>query len=179
MSIAAPSPATGIDTVGVPEPVLERLDELGRLIAATFESPADAPRAPANDCWLVALDGSAHSMQALAAAQRLAIDRGVQSIELVNVQPWMSKEAAQLDLGQRGWASTAPARAWLDARGFSWRLHVLMGEPAERIAEQAQSLSSLGIAMGARGLSSTEDLLLGSVVQQVLHRTHGAVLVVR
>ena len=144
-----------------------------------FESATEAPREPASECWLVAVDGSVHSMRALAAACRLASERSALTIDLVNVQPWMSKEAAQLELVQRGWTSTATARAWLEKQGFGWRLHVWMGEPAARIVEQAELLSSVGIAIGARGQSATEGLLLGSIVQQVLQRTRGAVLVVR
>ena len=175
----SPSPVTGVDAPAAPAPAFEHFDEHGRRVCTMFESATDLPREPASGCWLVAVDGSANSMHALAAAFRLATQGNVHTIDLVNVQPWMSKEAAQVELVQRGWTSTAAARAWLDAHRFGWRLHVWMGEPAARIVEQAESLSSVGVAIGARGLSATEGLLLGSIVQQVLHRTRGAVLVVR
>ena len=90
-----------------------------------------------------------------------------------------SQRTVQGELALRGWATTAEARAQLDARGFGWRLHALMGEPAVRIVEQAERLDSLGIVIGARGLTATKALLLGSVAQQVIHTARGAVLVVR
>ena len=175
-------PTTTIATIDqrtVPQPRGEQRDEDGRRIAVTFESGRVQPAVPAGDCWLVALDGSGHSMHALARAVRLATESGARVLDLVNVQPWLSKEAAETELPRRGWAAAMDARALLDANGFGWRLHVLMGEPAARIVEQAESLGSLGIVIGARGLNATENLLLGSVAQQVIHAARGAVLVVR
>jgi len=67
----------------------------------------------------------------------------------------------------------------LDANRLGWRLHVLMGEPAACIVEQAAMLGSRGIVIGARGVTVGEALLLGSVAQQVIHTARGAVLVVR
>ena len=54
-----------------------------------------------------------------------------------------------------------------------------MGEPAHSIVTLAKLLNSRGIVIGARGLSATEGLLLGSVAQQVIHAAQAAVLVVR
>ena len=135
--------------------------------------------APADDRWLVALDGSRHAIQALASAIRLANESGVREIDLVNVQPWLSKEAAEVELARRGYAAAQDACALLDAHGLRWRLHVLMGEPAARIVELAGTLGSRGIVIGARGLSATQALLLGSVAQEVIHTAGEAVLVVR
>ena len=137
------------------------------------------PVAPPADCWLVALDGSGHALQALAAARRLATESGVNTFDLATVHDWLSTEAAETELALRGWATTAEARAKLDASGFGWRLHVLMGEPAVGIVEQAGALGSRGIVIGARGLTAFDGLLMGSVAQQVLHTARGAVLVVR
>ena len=179
MSTTAPGPNATFDASDMPAPLHERHDEDGRLIAACFESAGAALITDAGACWLVALDGSDNALHALAAAARMSKAAGLRFIDLVNVQPWMSKEAAQAELLQRGWRSTAAARHWLQAQGLVWRLHVWMGEPAPRIVELAESHGSVAIAIGARGLSATEGLLLGSIVQQVLHRSRGAVLVVR
>ena len=100
-------------------------------------------------------------------------------LALVNVQPWLSKEAAEGGLSQRGWATCVEACAMLDAKGLGWQLHVLMGEPAARIVELAKRLDSLGLVIGARGLTASKALLLGSVAQQVIHTARGAVLVMR
>ena len=179
MSNAPTTTIATIDQGTVPQPRGEQRDDDGRRIAVTFESGRVQPAVPAGDCWLVALDGSGHSMHALARAMRLATESGARVLDLVNVQPWLGKEAAEAGLPQRGWAAAMDACALLDAKGLGWRLHVLMGEPAARIVEQAQILGSRGIVIGARGLTATETLLLGSIAQQVIHAARGAVLVVR
>ena len=179
MSNAPTTTIATIDQGTVPEPRGEQRDDDGRRIAVTFESGRVQPAVPAGDCWLVALDGSGHSMHALARAMRLATESGVRVLDLVNVQPWLGKEAAEAGLPQRGWAACVDACFMLDANGLGWRLHVLMGEPAARIVELAETLGSQGIAIGARGLTATETLLLGSVAQQVIQTVRGAVLVVR
>ena len=179
MSITSSIPVATIDPYTVPQPCREQRDADGRRISVTFESGPGQPAVPAGDCWLVALDGSRHSLHALAQAMRLATKSGVPALDLVNVQPWLSKEAAEAELPRRGWAACVDACAMLDANRLGWRLHVLMGEPAARIVQLAETLGSCGIVIGARGLTATENLLLGSVAQQVIHTVRGAVLVVR
>lgn len=167
------------DKLAMPPPCLEERDSDGRLVALRFESGPIPASTPSNACWLVALDGSGHALQALRQAMRLALDSGVPALDLVNVQPWLSKEAAEVYLPQRGWAQAAAACAILQTNGLGWRLHVCMGEAADSIIGLARSLNSRGIVIGARGLSTAESLLLGSVAQQVVHAAQGAVLVVR
>lgn len=179
MSIAMTNPVTTIDPDTALVPCREQRDADGRRILVTFESKRLPSNLPAGDGWLVALDGSGHALNALALAMRLVIESGARVLDMVNVQPWLSKEAAETELGQRGLAVAAEACAMLDANELGWRLHVLMGEPAACIVEQAESLRSRGIVIGARGLTATETLLLGSVAQQVIHAARGAVLVVR
>lgn len=163
----------------MPAPRHEQRDSDGRLVAVTLESESLPMSQPAAAGWLVALDGSKNARQALTQAMRLAKESGVPVLDLVNAQPWLSKEASNFHLAQFGWTVAADACALLDANGFGWRLHVRMGAPADNIVDLAASLSSRGIVIGARGLSTTESLLLGSVAQQVIHAAHGAVLVVR
>jgi len=62
---------------------------------------------------------------------------------LIHVQTWLAKEAAGVELAHRGLEATARARALFDAKGLPWRLHVAMGEPAERILEHAARLGEL------------------------------------
>ncbi|MDP3845057.1 MAG: universal stress protein [Pseudomonas sp.] len=161
----------------LPEPTLTERDSDGRLIGVVVDCPQPLPAA-ADNAWLVAIDGSAHSLRATAEAARLAglIKSGV--IHLLNVQPWLGKEAAQSELLRRGWAATAAARGLLDASGSPWRLHVLMGDAAECIVALASRLGGV-IVIGSNGLGATEALLLGSVAYQVLHLSKAPVLVVR
>lgn len=179
MSTIFTTPGATLDPGAMSAPRAEQFDGEGRLISVTFESAPVQAAAAAADRWLVALDGSGHSMHALAMAVRLAAESGTHALDLVNVQHWLSKEAAEIELPRRGWTAATDARALLDARGLGWRLHVWMGEPAARIVELAETLGSRGIVIGARGLTAGEALLLGSVAQQVIHTTHGAVLIVR
>ena len=164
----------------VPKPVSEERDDIGRLIAATFETGRPQPDAGSGNGWLVAVDGSDHSLRAVAQAARLASEsRERAGIDLINVQPWLGKEAAETELPQRGWAATARARALLDAAGAPWRVHVVMGEAAPQIVRMAEALGSRGIIIGSHGLTSVQTLLLGSVAYKVIHMATVPVLVVR
>ena len=178
MSIPATT-ALVLDADAHAAPTGERRDEHGRRIALTFDSTLARAIAPPADCWCVAIDGSRHSMHALNAAMQLATESGVCTLDLGTVHHWLSSEAAETELARRGLATSADARVLLDARGFAWRLHVLMGEPAPRLVELTEARGSRGIVVGARGLSPVEGLLLGSVAQQIIHNVQGAVLVVR
>ena len=179
MSNASTTPVASIEPYTVPQPCREQRDADGRLISVTFESHAVQCTERAGDDWLVALDGSGHALHALALAMCLSMESGARVLDLVNVQPWLSKEAAEAGLPQRGWAACVDACAMLDANKLGWRLQVRMGEAAAGIVEQAEALGSRGIVIGARGLTTTATLLLGSVAQQVIHAARGAVLVVR
>jgi nucleotide-binding universal stress UspA family protein len=179
MSDASPTAGTSIAFSSEPQPQSEQRDEDGRRIAVLFESRQRRPDTPPDRCWLVALDGSGHSMHALSEAMRLAVESGAGVLDLVTVLPWLSKEAAETELARRGWAVAAEACAMLDANALGWRLHVLMGEPADRLIQHAQALRSRGVVVGARGLTATQTLLLGSVAQKVIHSMSGTVVVVR
>lgn len=162
----------------VPAPVLERRDDMGRLVAVTWHGD-EASGGSGSARWLVAVDGSACSLRAVAMVAGLAaLEHGV-GVDLVHVQPWLNKEAAESELARRGWAATEQARQLLDAASVRWRLHVVMGEGAPEIADLADALGSRGIAIGSRGLTATESLLLGSVAYKVVHLARLPVLIVR
>ena len=169
---------TKIKSQDMPTPVSEERDDIGRLIAATFE--IGRPQPDASNGWLVAVDGSDYSLRAVEQAARLASEASARaSIDLINVQPWLGKEAAETELPQRGWAATARARALLDAAGVPWRVRVIMGEAAPQIVRLAEALGSRGIIIGSHGLTSVQTLLLGSVAYKVIHMATVPVLVVR
>ena len=164
----------------VPTPAIERRDDLDRLVAVTWNG-GDETGETSRNRWLVAVDGSECSLRALEMASRLAAlgrDVGVE-VDLVHVQPWLVKEAAETELARRGWAATAQARQMLDAASVRWHLHVVMGEAAPLIAELAEALGSRGIAIGSHGLTAAESLLLGSVAYKVVHLAKVPVLIVR
>jgi len=173
---------TDVSTVeAIPVPAIERRDDIGRLVAVTWH--ASGVRAVNGDNrWLVAVDGSACSLRAVAMAVRLAALGHEGEVDIVQVQPWLVKEAAETELARRGWAATAQARQLLDAASVRWRLHVVMGEAASQIVGLAETPGVPGIngiVIGSRGQSVAKALLLGSVAEEVVHQAKVPVMIVR
>ena len=140
-------------------------DAAGRLVYAAIDS--EPPLTDERNAWLIGIDGSPHSLRATAAAMRQAATMKFCALHLVNVQAWLSNEAAESELLRRGWDATAGAREVLDAAGQPWRLHVAMGEAAESIVDLADRLACQGIVLGHHGQGAAKSLLLGSVAQKV------------
>lgn len=162
----------------LPAPALERRDSFGRRIAMTWESAPDSAHTRGAR-WLVAVDGSACAARAAAAMVRLAAMGQSQGVDLVNVQPWLGKEAAETGLQRYGWEATHQARQLLDEAAIAWRLHVVMGEAATSIVQLAEALGSLGICLGTHGHTPAKAALLGSVSSKVLQWAQVPVLLVR
>lgn len=144
-----------------------------RLVGLVYDSTPPLP-APDVDPWLVAVDSSDNALRAVAHAGAMSAC----ALHLVHVQPWLSKEAAEVELAHRALAATARARATLDDAGLPWRLHVTLGDPAERIIERALQLRATGIVIGSRGLNAVESLLFGSVAYKVMHLSSVPVMAV-
>jgi nucleotide-binding universal stress UspA family protein len=151
-----------------PEMTDSERDSDGRLVKFVIDSKP-APETPGINPWVIAVDGSACALRAIGHAAAQAVAMRSCALHLVHVQPWLSKEAAETELVQRSLGATAGARALLDARGLPWRLHVAMGDPAERIVEQSRRLGATTVVIGYRGLNAVESLLLGSVANKVIH----------
>lgn len=162
----------------IPAPERSQRDEVDRLIAIDWQGATEA-RSSERGRWLVAVDGSEGSLRAVVMAARLIEADPQAGIDLVHVQPWLVKEAAEVELPRRGRHATAAARAFLDEAGVPWQAHVRMGEAAEEIVALAEALGSRGIAIGSRGLTATESLFLGSVAYKVVHLGKVPVLIVR
>jgi nucleotide-binding universal stress UspA family protein len=64
------------------------------------------------------------------------------------------------------------------ASGFDATPRVVAGRAPERIAALAEDLHARLIVLGARGLSRSKSVLLGSVTASVVHRTRRPTLVV-
>lgn len=152
-------------------------DADGRLIGLLYDSTPPL-KAPDGNPWLVAVDGSDNALRALTHAADQAARMNACALHLVHVQPWLAKEAAEAELAHRALGATARARALLDAQGLPWRLHVAMGDPAERIIEKAVQSHATTIVIGSRGLNAVESLLFGSVAYKVMHLSHVPVMVV-
>ena len=159
-------------------PAIERRDDIGRLVAVTWHA-SGVRAASGNNSWLVAVDGSECSLRAVAMAARLAALGHDGEVDIVHVQPWLVKEAAETELARRGWAATAQARQLLDAASVRWCLHVVMGEAASQIVALAETPGINGIVIGSRGQSVVKALMLGSVAEKVLHQAKAPVMIVR
>ena len=157
---------------------LNKRDDTGRLVALTWHS-AGFDAGAVRDRWLVAVDGSSGSLRAVEIVVRLSALEKSAGVDLVYVESWLNKEAAETELVRRGWAVMTTARQPFDASRIHWRLYALMGEGAPEIASLADQLGSRGIAIGSRGLTAAEYVLLGSVASKVVHLARAAVLVVR
>ncbi len=152
-------------------------DSDGRLVGLVYDSTPPLPAADTNP-WLVAVDSSDNALRAVDHAAGQAVGMKACALHLVHVQPWLAKEAAEAELAHRALGATARARGLLDGKGLPWRLHVALGEPAERIIHRAVRISASGIVIGSRGLTAAESLLFGSVAYKVMHLSPLPVLVV-
>jgi nucleotide-binding universal stress UspA family protein len=159
-------------------PIATTRDADGRLVGLTIDCGLGVTSMSRN-AWLVAVDGSEQSERAVAEAIRLATTMKDCILHVINVQHWMSKEAAESELMNQGLAATDTAWALLDKAQVPWCLHVTMGEAAESIVSLAESLGCHGIVIGSRGLGAAESLLIGSVAYKVIHLSRMAVLLVR
>jgi nucleotide-binding universal stress UspA family protein len=152
----------------MPMLVSSEQDDDGRLVSLVYDSTPPLP-SPAVNPWLVAVDGSDNALRAVAHAARQAAAMKAIALHLVHVQPWLSKEAAEVELAQRALSATALVRETLSAAGLPWRLHVALGDPAEHINACAEQLHATNVIIGSRGLNVVESLLFGSVAYKVLH----------
>lgn len=144
--------------------------------------------APSPAAWLIPVDGSETSLNAVRHAIRDAKQAtGAPRIDLVNIQAPLSKDISRFINGdtikefhqESGSQALAKARELLDAAGVAHQTHVLVGEAAPEIAGFAERNGNTLIIMGARGLGSLVGALLGSVTVKVVHLSPVPVLLVK
>jgi nucleotide-binding universal stress UspA family protein len=71
-----------------------------------------------------------------------------------------------------------PSKQLLDAAGVRYAQHILVGDTARAIVEQAEKSGCSMICLGTRGMTALSNMLLGSVATKVLHASPVPVLVV-
>jgi nucleotide-binding universal stress UspA family protein len=127
---------------------------------------------------LVAIDGSAAALRALAVALRLLSQRPDIGLHLLNVQaplvqPWPSKlvspDMIEAELCSQAEPLLAPAVAQARAAGVPCQTHVRIGAAATEVVDCAQANRCDAILMGTRGLGAVAGVMLGSVARQVVH----------
>lgn len=138
---------------------------------------------------LIAVDGSDNSLRAVehVIGGRVQLKEEPQlfllnvqwNIAAGNVKLFINQDTINDYYREQGQAALAAVRAKLDAAGLAYTSHISIGTPAEAIVQYAAEQQVDQIVIGARGQGSLSSLLLGSVVDKVLHLAKQPVLVVR
>jgi len=156
--------------------------------AAPAAAPATAVPEGAAPRWLVAVDGSGHSMRAVEwVIKNMNKRKIVAEIHLLNAQrplpghaaSHVSQEQLQEHHQEEGMKALVDTRARLDAAGVKYHSEVRVGDEAEVISDYVRDHGCELVLMGTRGLSSVSNLLLGSVATNVIQLSPVPVLLVK
>lgn len=133
---------------------------------------------------LVGVDGSKYSLDAVKAAGKLANERNIKSVTLLNVIPVIvsnSGTSLVTDFSEdlEAWEIFEKPKAILKAVGVEAKLLLREGDPAFEIIHVAETEGYDLIVVGHRGLSPIKAFLLGSVSNRVVSHAPCSVLVVR
>jgi nucleotide-binding universal stress UspA family protein len=128
------------------------------------------------DRLLVPIDGSDHSLRALAhAIKRVASHRKLLQMVVLNVQPplpqslFVTPSMIAEYHKRKSKEGLARALRMLHRKALKAEITVRVGEPGETIAKVARQKHCGEIVMGSRGLGSLKGLILGSVTTKVIH----------
>ena len=134
---------------------------------------------------LVAVDGSEFGLAAVKAAAKLAKERGIASVTLINVIPTVYDSCSGATLAGappediEAWEIFEKPKEILKDAGVKATLLLQEGDPAEEIIRTAQEEGFDLIVVGHRGLSPVKAFLVGSVSNRVVSHAPCSVLVVR
>ena len=138
---------------------------------------------------LLPVDGSANAQRAvdhvisniaaLKEAPQLLLLNVQWNVATGNVKLFINQETINDYYREQGLVALQSARAALDAAGLPYQYHISVGTPAEAIAQYAQEQGVDQIVMGRQGQGGLQSLLLGSVVNKVLHLAGCPVLLVK
>lgn len=138
---------------------------------------------------LIPVDGSEHALHAVDyVIKNAAALKEPPQVLLLNVQWNVAAGNVKLFINQKtiedyyleqGMAALQPARAALDAAALPYQYHISVGTPAQAIAQYAHQQGADQIVMSRQGQGGLQSLLLGSVVNKVLHLANCPVLLVR
>ena len=137
---------------------------------------------------LVPIDGSKTSERAVRHVIALAKGRDPVEVHLVNVQEgadaWALKrfrkdediKRAQIEHGE---GQLRAATRLLERAGVAHETHVLIGDPAEKIAQLAKRGGFDQIVMATHGRTGVAAMLMGSVASKILHHSPVPVTLVK
>ncbi|MDO8293412.1 MAG: universal stress protein [Gallionella sp.] len=138
---------------------------------------------------LIPVDGSANAQRAVDhTIKNIAALKEQPQLLLLNVQWNVATGNVKLFINQQtiddyyreqGMAALQSARAALDAAALPYQYHISVGTPAEAIVQYANEQGVDQIVMGRQGQGGLQALLLGSVVNKVLHLASCPVLLIK
>ena len=138
---------------------------------------------------LIPVDGSANAQRAvdyvvknivaLKEQPQLLLLNVQWNVATGNVKLFINQETINDYYREQGMAALQSARAALDAAALPYQYHISVGTPAEAIVQYANEQSVDQIVMGRQGQGGLQSLLLGSVVNKVLHLAECPVLLVK
>ena len=138
---------------------------------------------------LIPVDGSANAQRAVDHVIKIiAALKETPQLLLLNVQWNVAAGNVKLFINQQtindyyreqGMAALQSARTALDASALPYQYHISIGTPAEAIAQYANEQGVDQVVMGRQGQGGLQSLLLGSVMNKVLHLTGLPVLLVK
>lgn len=138
---------------------------------------------------LIPIDGSANAqraveyvvghMAALKEPPQLLLLNVQWNVAAGNVKLFISQQTIDDYYREQGAAALQAARAVLDAAALPYQYHISVGTPAEAIMQYASEQNVDQIVMGRQGQGGLQALLLGSVVNKVLHLVDCPVLLVK
>lgn len=137
---------------------------------------------------LIPVDGSANAQRAVDhVIESVAALKEPPQLLLLNVQWNVATGNVKLFINQQtiddyyreqGMAELKTARAALDAAKLPYQYHISVGTPAEAIVQYANEQGVDQIVMGRQGQGGLQSLLLGSVVNKILHLADCPVLLI-
>lgn len=138
---------------------------------------------------LIPVDGSANAQRAVDhVIKNITAFQDMPQLLLLNVQWNMAKGNVKLFINhdtindyyrEQGMSALQSACAALDAAGLTYQYHISVGTPAEAIAQYAHEQGADQIVMGRHGQGVMKTMLLGSVVNKVLHLADCPVMLVK
>lgn len=96
-----------------------------------------------------------------------------------NVKLFINQQTIDDYYREQGMEALAKAREKLDAAGMAYSYHISIGTPAEGIVQYAAEHGVDQIVLGAGEQRTLSSLLLGSVVDKVLHLSITPVLLIK
>jgi len=138
---------------------------------------------------LIPVDGSANAQRAidyvinnipaLKESPQLLLLNVQWNVATGNVKLFINQKTIDDYYREQGMAALQSARTALDAAALPYQYHISIGTPAEAIVQYANEQSADQIVMGRQGQGGLQSLLLGSVVNKVLHLANCPVLLIK